>query len=616
MNIPAGDDALPLQYEVVMRSDYGGCQVSQGMVTWADADAAVATQRQLRVKRVESITTLTALLILACAIWLAWPSLDALISGRGVALSSFGAPTLLLVWGIILQDVALDDPSARSRIGATASIAWPVLGVLGALSLETTLNSGTIGGILIFFVAWICRRESRQYLRGSFGVLRFRAMMTGIGTASSSVFLFNQFDVITSGLTVLAPIIVLGALVDTIHTWVVGDDQKAMRKAFKRRLDELEQRLLELKAQGAAVDQAASLLTTAREEGHLDPVYGMRLLDDSEEDMNRSISLADDVEIIRQDALKAVEDAEDVAPTAKRPRRAYDMGEREVALGSLREGELLFRESKKRAQEINEWWAEAEQAIAEGTRLLDGKKGDGIARLHELLAEARELLASEKPREAFEYASTVPAQFAADGDAQERADDAIEEAKRQLKQTDGLDTDEMEQRLAQAEEALEAGHASQAIGLADGIVRTISKERAAMDDVLRALKQRKQLVKRFEGRDDADDWRTALSEIEVAVEDRNWSHAGMLLEQMTASLDREGKAGDEALELYDFVMEEWRVLRNQCETANIDLKDEDRRACEQAIALAEEMLGVSRIEDCLVHLSEADSAMERLRRRI
>jgi hypothetical protein len=28
------------------------------------------------------------------------------------------------------------------------------------------------------------------------------------------------------------------------------------------------------------------------------------------------------------------------------------------------------------------------------------------------------------------------------------------------------------------------------------------------------------------------------------------------------------------------------------------------------------MLGVSRIEDCLNHLSEADAAMERLRRRI
>ena len=65
----------------------------------------------------------------------------------------------------------------------------------------------------------------------------------------------------------------------------------------------LELRLLELKSQGAAVDQAASLLTTAREEGHLDPKYGMRLLDEGEEDMERSLSLADDVEIIRNDAL-------------------------------------------------------------------------------------------------------------------------------------------------------------------------------------------------------------------------------------------------------------------------------------------------------------------------
>ena len=48
----------------------------------------------------------------------------------------------------------------------------------------------------------------------------------------------------------------------------------------------------------------------------------------------------------------------------------------------------------------------------------------------------------------------------------------------------------------------------------------------------------------------------------------------------------------------------------------VNYADEDRRECERAIALAEEMLGVSRIEDCLNHLSEADAAMERLRRRI
>jgi hypothetical protein len=137
-----------------------------------------------------------------------------------------------------------------------------------------------------------------------------------------------------------------------------------------------------------------------------------------------------------------------------------------------------------------------------------------------------------------------------------------------------------------------------------------------MDDVLRALKQKKQLVKRFEGRDDEASWRRALEEIVEAADEKQWSHAGMLLERMTAGLDREGHASDEALELYDFVMDQWRVLRNQCEAAGIGVQDEDRRACEQAIAEAESMLGVSKIEACLEGLAQADAAMERLRRRI
>jgi hypothetical protein len=89
----------------------------------------------------------------------------------------------------------------------------------------------------------------------------------------------------------------------------------------------------------------------------------------------------------------------------------------------------------------------------------------------------------------------------------------------------------------------------------------------------------------------------------------------MLLERMTAGLDKEGRASDEALELYDFVMDQWRVLRNQCEATGIGIQDDDRRDCEKAIATAEEMLGVSRIEETLQALAQADAAMERLRRR-
>ncbi|MGB0377261.1 MAG: hypothetical protein ACPGGE_00450, partial [Poseidonia sp.] len=427
---------------------------------------------------------------------------------------------------------------------------------------------------------------------------------------------------LTAGETLTEPPMMLAlavsafAMADTGYTWTVGDDKKAERKRFRQRLDRLETRLLELKAQGAAVAQAASLLTTAKEEGHLDPDYGMRLLDESEQDMERALSFADDVEIIRQDALTAVEEAESIAPTVKRPRKAYEMGEREVKLGSLREGEQLYRQAKKRAAETITWWAKAEEAILEATRALDGKDGAGAKQLREVLSEAKAQLTREQPKEAYEIAVVILPQLDADADAIGRAEQSVEEAVRSVAQSDGLDTSEMEARLKQASEALASGNASQAIGLADGVVRTLERERAAMDDVLRALKQKKKLKQRYEGREDKDHWEAMLNDIITAADDRIWSHAAMLLEQMTTALDREGHALDEARELYDFVTQQWAVLRNQCEAAHIKATDDDRRAVEEAVAKAEAHLDVARLEEALDALGVADGAMERLRRRI
>ena len=95
------------------------------MVTWADADAAVEAERANRLKRVDTATLIASLLLLACAVWLAAPSLQSLIDGDGVVLTSFGAPLLLLIWGIFNQDLTLDDPSARSRVASATTVAWP-----------------------------------------------------------------------------------------------------------------------------------------------------------------------------------------------------------------------------------------------------------------------------------------------------------------------------------------------------------------------------------------------------------------------------------------------------------------------------------------------------------
>ena len=159
------------------------------------------------------------------------------------------------------------------------------------------------------------------------------------------------------------------------------------------------------------------------------------------------------------------------------------MGVREIELGSLREGELLFRQAKKRAGEIIEWWEKAENAIAEASRMLDGKSGENINHLHEMLSDAKQKLVNESPKKAFEYAFTIPAQLSAGDDALDRAAEAIKEAERQLKQSDGLETQELASRIENAITALESGNASQAVGLADGVARTIRAEREAMDDL-------------------------------------------------------------------------------------------------------------------------------------
>ena len=586
------------------------------MDAWADVETAIQAAIKQRKQRLERLTSASALVLLAGALWLMWPSLNAAMRGDSGLLKGLGFPLVIIVWGLIIQDLTVDQPRARTRVGSASSVVWPVLLMTGSQSLDISNTSMVAGSLILVVVGLACLNASKTILQGGLDVLRWRAIMTGFGTiVAFSIFAGAAPESMTYEWLAAVGTLAFSSIL-TAYIWFVGDDQRTARKAFSRRLDALEVRLLELKAQGAAVDQASSLIMTAKEEGHVDPSHGMNLLDEAEEDIERSLSLSGDVEAIREDAREAMDEAEAIAPTAKRPRKSFEMGEREVKLGSLREGEMLFRTSKKYSNEIIEWWSVAEKAIAEAARQLQGNDGEGIAHLKEMLSDAKKKLAAEAPKKAYEFAVVIPAQLAADDDALGKAAESLKEAHRQLKQTDGLDTKAMIERLKHAESALDSGNAGQAIGLADGVVRSIHSEREAMDTVQRALRQRKKLVAQYESRDDRNEWDDRMAAIEKAADQQRWTEAAELLSAMSQSLDKEGKASEEALELYDFVMDEWRILRNQCEAAHISVEDEDRRAAEEAIALAEEGLGVGRVEDCLQHLGTADAAMERLRRRI
>ncbi len=586
------------------------------MDAWSDVEGAIQAAIKQRNARLERLVAASSMLMLLGAIWLVWPILSAAAKGEGGLLNGLGMPILVLIWGLLVQDIGLTEPSSRTRVGASATIAWPVLLMISSKEITSFSEIEIIGPMLVAIAAGACFTYSKTVLTGGLDVQRFRSLMTGVGfVAAFSIFVGDIPE--PSSITWLANVAVLAITASmTVYIWVSGDEQKELRREFRKRLDKLETRILVLKTENAAVDQASSLVMTAREEGHVDPELGMKLLDDAEEDINRSLSLAGDVQIVKEDARKSVEQAEEIAPTTKKARKSFDMGLREIELGSLREGEMLFRQAKKRSMEIIEWWQKAEQAITEASRLLDGKSGENINHLHEMLADAKKKLSSESPKKAFEYAFTIPDQLSAGDDALTRAAESIKEAERQLGQSDGLDTSELTARLDNASAALDAGNASQAIGLADGIVRSIKAEREAMDDTRRALRQKKKLVKQFENRQDSDEWQAKLDEIVKAADDKQWTHAATLLDRMTAELDKSGKETEEAKELLDFVSDEWKILRNQLEAAMIKPDDKERLECEACVAKASEALELSNVEECLENLSKADDLMEKLRRRI
>ena len=278
------------------------------------------------------------------------------LNGESGLLTGLGMPILILIWGLLVQDIGTTNPISRTRIGASSTIAWPILLLISARKFDDYSNVELAGPILVIVAGLACFSYSRSVLVGGLDVQRFRALMTGVGfIAAFSIFVGNIPS--PYGLAWISCITVLTiAACSAVYIWVAGDEQKDLRKQFRKRLDSLESRILVLKSENAAVDQASSLVMTARQEGHVDPELGMRLLDDAEEDIERSLSLAGDVQVVKEDAKSSVDKAEEIAPSTRKARKSYDMGVREIELGSLREGELLFRQAKKRAGEIIEWW--------------------------------------------------------------------------------------------------------------------------------------------------------------------------------------------------------------------------------------------------------------------
>ena len=572
----------------------------------ARIDAEIALQKG----KVSSLALFCAFTTIASAAWYMWPALN----NESIAIfNRLGPVGLLLASALLLQDLVEPDARARGRLGAAGSLSWPAIAVLG-IDCFSTEGSVMVGHLLMFVVSAGCFFMSREYLRGSLDAQRFRGIMTLGGLTIGGAILLSsnpESNPMIVGALILS---VSGLLV--VQDLFGGDLDRAERKRFGRTLDALEVRILNLQAQGVSLDQASSLCRNASDVGYKDPELGFSILAQAEEDIERTLALADDITEIRQVCADTVEQASEIAPTAKKPLRSMNAGDRERDLGSLREAEMLYRRAKKLALNIIQHWAAAEHQIAESSQLISTLEGSQHQQLHDLLLQAKEALAKEDCVLALEIATTIPDHVTNLGEASEGAEEAYIEAVQVMEESEGLDLKLWNKRLESAKEHLDQGEFSLARGVSDGIIREVRKEREAMGDVQRALRQKKNIQKRWEGHIDADAWEERLKDVAAASKRKSWSHAAALLDRLTSDLDALDTASGDANELLTYVQDEWSKLRKKLEAAGIKAIDGERAACEKAVGNADSAYNEGRLEDTLTALGEADGLMEKLRRRV
>ncbi|DAC34421.1 MAG TPA: hypothetical protein D7I05_04035 [Candidatus Poseidoniales archaeon] len=585
------------------------------MEAWMDFEAAIEAEREQRARRAGQVATLTTGVVLVGALWLAWPGLEAVMAGEGAPFAVLGLPALVLLCGTLVHDHASGQPQATGRAAAAAAIAWPSVLFLAFRSTDAELEARIAAGLTLALIAGVLYSMAKTAFSGGFRQARYRALLTGAGAVTVASVWFGLRTDVGAENDLAGAIITLLAIGTALRSWLIEDEQRGLRKRFRIRLDDLENRLLELKAQGRRVDQATSLVRTAAMEGFSDPEHGMRLLDDAEEDVDRTISLEKDVVAIEADALSAVEKAEAVAPTVRRPRSAFDAARREVELGSLREGESLFRQAKRRAETVVAWWARAQEAIEAASLALANREEEHLAQLHEALAEAKKRMAKEDPLKAFELVMAIPDQVAQEQEANEDAEGLVADARRAVEAADGLDLEPHHARLEEAEDALKAGDGRQAAGIAESIRRSLTVEREAMDVVRRALRQRSTIEQRFEGHEDTEGWLEKLASIEADAEARRWTQARRALDELSHDLDAQERDRGEAEQLLDFLREEWKQLRAQVDAADIGVGDEDRLDVERLLGTAASSIKRGMTAEALEALTGTDAAMERLRRR-
>ena len=565
------------------------------------ADRVIAQHRS----RVEKVAMMGTLLLITSAGWWLFPAMD----GSVELLPRMGPVIAMFVAALMLMDLIDHGPVERSRIAIASGLAWPMVIAIAIDSFGD--GDRTLASAILILVAVSILLHWRNSLGGSLSTRRLRAFSGLAGTAIGIAI------VISLGLELLIAVVFALACIGMVTPDLMAkDDVHEERKKFASELDDAEARMLELRSKNSGLEQASSLIQQAREAGWKDPARGMVLIEEADREAKRIMEMAVDIDAIRSDSLSAVEKAEEISPVVQGPRRAFTMGDREAGHGSLREAESLYRLAKTKAGAIEENWQLAAESIATAEKAIAAKSGSASDSIRGILTAAKEAMDAEEPAEALHIASSIPAHIESLEASSGEAEVAIADAEAALKSAEGELALANADRLAEAKEAFAKGDAPLAKGLADSLAREVRETSDAMQEVQRALRQRKQISARFPSGQANEFWQTRLEEVEAAASSGAWDNASQSLKSLTNDLAIYESEASEAKELLDFVQSEWSELRRRLDSSSIAPTDESRRATEAAVNKATQALDSGQIQDCLTALGKADELLEGLRRRV
>ena len=521
-------------------------------------------------------------------------------------LERFGPGAILFSWALLMPDLVEFGPIQRTRISTACCVAWPPM--LAFAEVNRNDDGSPVAVILLVLASVALFSSSRYILRSDVNSRRWRGLMTtfGFGLALPIVLTTPNAESLL--------IVGIPSLLTTIPLLLTKDGLEGQRRVFSERLKVAESRILGLQSGNSLLQQPNSLLKTAREEGWKNPERGINLISDAEMEADRILSFLSDIEEVKAQSIGSVERAEAITGIPGRARSIFDSALAEMENGSLRVAENKLREAKSLAEKIESHWQEAQDAIGEAEKSISMGDGHLVSGLISTIEEAKKAMTEENPEYALSIVSEIPSQMGDVEGLMQRARKSLDDAQSEISSSGSESITELQQRLDEANEALEGGNPSLAIGLSDGVIRSLREEADAKTSVQRALRQRKSIEDKIPLGDTGSEWRERLDQVTNLAESGNWVEANDSVQALTTELDSQSSRKSEAREMLDFLVDDWSKLRNRLDSSGVSANNEMRIETERALSASENSLSDGGIDSCLEFLGKADSAMEELRR--